>query len=53
MGGGAWEYKDFEKYSRSMGRTVRSDGHIDTSGMRGAGDMYRASRLDPDRKSVV
>lgn len=48
MGGGAWEYKDFEKYSRSMGRTVRSDGHIDTSGMRGAGDMYRASRLDPD-----
>lgn len=48
MGGGAWEYKDFEKYSKSMGRTVRSDGHIDTSGMRGAGDMYRASRLNPD-----
>lgn len=46
MGGGVWRKKDFEDYSRSMGRAVRADGHIDTSRMRGAGDMYKAVRLD-------
>ena len=46
MGGGVWCKKDFEDYSRNRGRNVRSDGHIDTSRMRGAGDMYKATRLD-------
>ena len=31
-----------------MGRKVRADGHIDTSGMRSAQDMYRARGLSPD-----
>ena len=30
-----------------MGRTVCADGHIDTSGMRGAQDMYHARMIDP------
>ena len=47
MGGGYWRKDDFARYSRGMGRTVRTDGHIDTSGMRGAQDMYRAVGLDP------
>lgn len=47
MGRGGWKREDFERYSRGMGRTVRSDGHIDTSGMRGAQDMYRARMIDP------
>lgn len=47
MGRGGWKRKDFEEYSKSMGRTVRSDGHIDTSRMRGAQDMYRAREIDP------
>ncbi len=48
MGGGYWRREDFARYSAGMGRTVRTDGHIDTSGMRGAQDMYRARGLDPD-----
>ena len=48
MGGGYWRKEDFARYSAGMGRTVRSDGHIDTSGMRSAQDMYRARGLDPD-----
>ena len=48
MGGGYWRREDFARYSVGMGRTVRTDGHIDTSGMRGAQDMYRARGLDPD-----
>lgn len=47
MGGGYWRKEDFERYSAGMGRKVGADGHIDTSGMRGAQDMYRASGLDP------
>ena len=38
MGGGYWRREDFARYSAGMGRTVRTDGHIDTSGMRGAQD---------------
>ena len=48
MGGGYWRREDFARYSAGMGRTVRSDGHIDTSEMRSAQDMYRARGLDPD-----
>ena len=48
MGGGRWKREDFARYSASHGRSVREDGHIDTSGMRGAQDMYRARSLDPD-----
>ena len=47
MGCGGWRREDFERYSRGMGRTVRADGHVDTSGMRGAQDMYRAMTIDP------
>ncbi|MBQ9027316.1 MAG: VWA domain-containing protein [Lachnospiraceae bacterium] len=47
MGGGYWRREDFAMYSRTMGRTVRADGHIDTSRMHGAQDMYRAWKLDP------
>lgn len=47
MGGGYWKREDFAKYSTGMGRTVRADGHIDTSGMRSAQDMYRARGIDP------
>ena len=47
MGGGYWRKEDFERYSAGMGRKVGADGHVDTSGMRGAQDMYRASGLDP------
>ena len=47
MGGGYWRREDFAKYSRTHGRRVRSDGHIDTSGMHGAQDMYKARMLDP------
>ena len=47
MGGGYWRRKDFEDYSAHMGRTVRADGNVDTSRMRGAQDMYRARGLDP------
>ena len=47
MGGGYWRKEDFARYSVRMGRTVRTDGSIDTSGMRGAQDMYRARGLDP------
>ena len=47
MGRGGWKREDFERYSRDMGRTVRADGHVDTSGMRGAQDMYRARTIDP------
>ena len=47
MGGGYWRREDFERYSAGMGRKVGADGHVDTSGMRGAQDMYRASGLDP------
>ena len=35
MGGGYWKREDFARYSAGMGRTVRSDGHIDTSGCTG------------------
>ena len=48
MGGGYWKRDDFARYSAGMGRKVRSDGHIDTSGMRSAQDMYRARGLSPD-----
>ena len=48
MGGGRWKREDFARYSASRGRSVCADGHIDTSGMRGAQDMYRARSLDPD-----
>ena len=47
MGGGYWRREDFTAYSRIRGRTVRRDGHIDTSKMRGAQDMYQARQLDP------
>ena len=47
MGGGYWRREDFAKYSAMRGRNVRADGHIDTSGMRGAQDMYTARGLDP------
>ena len=47
MGGGYWRREDFERYSAGMGRKVGAGGHIDTSGMRGAQDMYKASGLDP------
>ena len=47
MGGGYWRREDFAKYSARMGRTVRADGNIDTSGMHSAQDMYRARCLDP------
>ena len=47
MGGGYWRREDFAAYSRTMGRTVRTDGHVDTSRMHGAQDMYRARKLDP------
>ena len=47
MGGGYWRREDFARYSAGMGRTVRADGHIDTSAMRGAQDMYHARNLDP------
>ena len=48
MGGGYWRREDFARYSAGMGRKVRADGHIDTSGMRGAQDMYRARGLSPE-----
>lgn len=48
MGGGRWKREDFARYSASRGRSVCADGHIDTSGMRGAQDMYQARNLDPD-----
>ena len=48
MGGGYWKRDDFARYSAGMGRKVRSDGHIDTSGMHSAQDMYRARGLSPD-----
>ena len=48
MGGGYWKRDDFARDSAGMGRKVRSDGHIDTSGMRSAQDMYRARGLSPD-----
>ena len=47
MGRGGWKREDFERYSKGMGRTVCADGHIDTSGMRGAQDMYHARMIDP------
>ena len=47
MGGGYWRREDFARYSAGMGRKVRADGNIDTSGMRGAQDMYRARGIDP------
>ena len=47
MGGGYWRREDFARYSAGMGRTIRRDGNIDTSGMRGAQDMYKARGLDP------
>ena len=47
MGGGYWRREDFTAYSRIRGRTVRRDGHIDTSKMRGAQDMYQSRQLDP------
>ena len=47
MGGGYWRREDFARYSAGMGRTVRADGHIDTSRMSGAQDMYRARQIDP------
>ena len=47
MGGGYWRKEDFERYSAGMGRKVGADGHVDTSGMRGAQDMYRAVGIDP------
>ncbi len=47
MGGGYWRRSDFEAYSFSAGRRVTVDGRVDTSGMRGAQDMYKARRLDP------
>ncbi|MDO5134324.1 MAG: hypothetical protein Q4D81_15305, partial [Eubacteriales bacterium] len=48
MGGGYWKREDFAKYAAKNRRTVRADGHIDTSRMRGAQDMYRARALDPE-----
>ena len=48
MGSGAWDNDDFKKYSRNMGRTVRADGNVDTSRMKGAQDMYKARNLDKD-----
>ena len=47
MGGGYWRREDFAKYSARHGRNVRTDGHIDTSSMHGAQDMYKARGLDP------
>ena len=47
MGCGGWKREDFERYSKGMGRTVCADGHVDTSGMHGAQDMYRARAIDP------
>ena len=47
MGGGYWKREDFARYSAGMVRKVRADGNIDTSGMRGAQDMYRAVGIDP------
>ena len=47
MGGGYWRRRDFEEYSFRVGRRVTADGRVDTSGMRGAQDMYRARGLDP------
>lgn len=48
MGGGYWKREDFARYSAGMGRSVRADGNLDTSGMRGAQDMYRARGLAPE-----
>ena len=48
MGGGYWKRDDFARYCARNSRTVRADGHVDTSGMRGAQDMYKAKELDPD-----
>ena len=48
MGGGYWRKEDFARYSAGLGRKIRADGHIDTSGMHSAQDMYRARGLDPD-----
>lgn len=48
MGRGAWSDNDFRSYSKSMGRTVRSDGHIDTSRIKGAQDMYSATNINKD-----
>ena len=47
MGGGYWRRSDFEAYSVRFGRKVTFDGRVDTSGMRGAQDMYKARGLDP------
>lgn len=48
MGGGYWRKEDFARYSAGMGRKIREDGNVDTSGMNSAQDMYRARGLDPD-----
>ena len=48
MGGGYWRREDFNRYNTGRGRKVRADGNIDTSGMRGAQDMYLARKLAPD-----
>lgn len=55
MGSGDWEKKDFIDYSKTMGRTVTKSGHIDTSRMRGAQDMYKSRRLvkELDPKNVI
>ena len=45
MGDGKWDKKEFAAYSKTMGRSVRADGNIDTSRMRGAQDMYRSRSL--------
>ena len=48
MGGGYWRREDFNRYNTGRGRKIRADGNIDTSGMRGAQDMYLARKLAPD-----
>ena len=48
MGGGYWRREDFNRYNVGRGRKVRTDGSVDTSGMRGAQDMYLARKLAPE-----
>lgn len=45
MGGGYWKRSDFVHYSGTFGRIVKESGFIDTSGIGGARDMYKARKL--------
>lgn len=48
MGGGAWSFNDYTKYSCSVGRSVTVDGQLDLADGYSAQELFKSRRLQPE-----